>query len=109
MPKRAGHWIAVVRLALVIVAIVDVSITRFPPGYELWAWLVVAFFAASAVFSAWLTRIGLGSRTRAQARALAIALDAVSVIGVMAVFSYQSAQPYRALYLLPIVEAALRF
>jgi len=109
VPKRAGHWIAVVRLALVVVAIVDVSITRFPPGYELWAWLVVTFFAASAVFSAWLARIGLGIRTRARARALAIALDAVSVIGFMAAFSYQSAQPYRALYLLPIVEAALRF
>jgi signal transduction histidine kinase len=107
--RRPGQWIALVRLALVVVAVVDVSITHFPQGYESWAWFVVGFFAASAVFSAWLTRVELDRRTRVRARALAIGLDAASVIGFIAVFSYQSAQPYRALYLLPIVEAALRF
>jgi signal transduction histidine kinase len=109
MPRRAGQWIAVVRLALVVVAIVDVSLTHFPPGYATWAWIVTGFFAASALFSAWLTRVELERRARVQARALAIALDGVAVIGFVAVFSYQSGEPYRALYLVPIAEAALRF
>jgi signal transduction histidine kinase len=30
-------------------------------------------------------------------------------IGIIAVFSYQAGEPYRALYLIPIAEAALRF
>src|SRR5207237_224076 len=41
--------------------------------------------------------------------ALAIALDAVVVIGLLAVFSHHPGEPYRALYLVPIAEAALRF
>jgi len=107
--KRPGHWIALFRLALVAVAAVDVAVTSFPAGYEPWAWLVVGFFAGSALIGAWLSRVELDRPARVRARATMIALDAVVVIGVVAVFSYQSAQPYRALYLLPIVEAALRF
>jgi signal transduction histidine kinase len=109
VPRRAGQWIAVVRIALVIVAVVDVSLTTFPAGYAVWAWIVTGFFVASALFSAVLTRVALDRRARVRARALAIALDAVVVIGYVAVFSYQSGEPYRALYLLPIAEAALRF
>jgi signal transduction histidine kinase len=107
--RRPGHWIALVRLALVIVAVVDVAITDFPAGYELWAWVVVGFFALSAALAAWLTGVELARPARVRARAAMIALDAVVVIGFIAAFSYQSAQPYRALYLLPIVEGALRF
>src|SRR5207253_9634448 len=109
VPRRAGHWIAIVRAALVAVAVVDVWFTHFRARYEPWAWLVVGFFGASAVFSAWLTRVELGRTARVRARALSIALDAATVLGFLAVFSYQAGQPYRALYLLPIVEAALRF
>jgi len=109
MPRRAGQWIAVVRLALVVVAIIDVSLTNFPPGYGPWAWLVVGFFAASAAFAAWLTRVQLDRSARVRARAFVIALDAAAAVGFFAVFSYQSGEPYRALYLIPIGEAALRF
>jgi signal transduction histidine kinase len=107
--SRPGHWIAVVRLALVLVAAVDVAVTDFPHGYQPWAWTVVGFFAVSAAFAAWLTRIELERAARTHARAAMIALDAAVVIGFLAVFSYQATQPYRALYLLPIAEAALRF
>ena len=109
MPKRAGQWIAGVRLVLAVVAIADVSWTSFPPGYGVWAWLVAAFFSASALFAALLTRVELDRRARVRARALVIALDAVAAAGFLAVFSYQSGEPYRALYLIPIGEAALRF
>ena len=109
MPSRSGQWFALVRLALVAVAAADVGLTRFPSGYRPWAWGVVGFFAAAAVLSGWLTHVTLGPRARVRARVLAIALDAAVVLGILSVFSFEPAQPYRALYLLPIVEAALRF
>jgi signal transduction histidine kinase len=109
VPRRAGHWIAGVRLAIAIVAILDVHFTNFPPGYEVWAWLVAAFLTASALLAAALTRVELDRPARHRARVLIIVLDGLAVIGFIAVFSYQSAEPYRALYLLPIGEAALRF
>ena len=90
MPRRAGQWIAVVRLVLAVVAVVDVSLTDFPPGYGLGAWVVAGFFAVSAVFAALSTRVVLDRRARVRVRALAIALDAATAVGFIAVFSYQS-------------------
>jgi len=108
-PRRTGQWLALLRATLVVVAIIDVSVTDFPSAYEPWAWAVTGFFAASALVSttfAWRT---LGPAARARARVLAILLDSITAVGYVAVFSYQSGEPYRALYLVPIAEAALRF
>ena len=109
MPRRPGHWLLALRAALVVVAAVDVGLTDFPRGYEPWAWAVVGFFAASTALSAVLARMHLGRQARDGARILAITLDAIAAVGFVAVFSYQSGEPYRALYLVPIAEAALRF
>jgi signal transduction histidine kinase len=38
-----------------------------------------------------------------------IVCDGLAAVGFIAVFSYQAGEPYRALYLIPIAEAALRF
>jgi signal transduction histidine kinase len=108
-PSRQGHWLVLLRAALVVVAIVTVSLTDFPPSYEPWAWAVVAFFAVMTVISGVLTWIDLDRADRVRARALLIVGDGVVVIGIIAVFSYQPLEPYRALYLIPIAEAALRF
>ncbi len=109
MPRRPGHWFVVLRTSLVFVAIVDVSLTDFPSSYRPWAWAVVAFFAASTLLSGAIAWVELSRAGRARARILAICLDGISAIGFVAVFSYQSGEPYRALYLVPIAEAALRF
>jgi signal transduction histidine kinase len=109
MPRRPGHWLLTLRAALVVVAIVDVAVTDFPERYRWWAWGVVGFFAASTALSAALARTPLDRTARVRARALAIVLDAVAAIGFVAVFSYQPGEPYRALYLVPVAEAALRF
>jgi signal transduction histidine kinase len=109
MPRRAGEWMALIRLGLVGVAIGDVAVTHEPGQYRTWAWVVVAFFAASALFTAALTRVELTRGERVRARVLAIVFDAISAVGLIAVFSYQSGSPYRALYFVPLVEAALRF
>ena len=106
--SRPGRWLVLLRAALVVVAIVAVAVSNFPPGYEPWAWAVVGFFAVVTVVSGILSAVELDRRTRARARVLLIASDAVSAIGFIAVFSYESGEPYRALYLIPIAEAALR-
>ena len=109
MPRRPGHWFVLLRVALAGVAVVVVSLTDFPRSYGAWAWAVVGFFAAATALSAALAGKRLDRAARGRARVLAIALDAVATIGFVAVFSYQGGEPFRALYLVPIAEAALRF
>jgi signal transduction histidine kinase len=108
-PRRQGEWLVLLRIALVVVAAVTVSVTHFPPSYVAWAWSVVFFFAVVTAVSAALTRVQLDRAARARARALLIVSDGIVGIGVIAVFSYEAGEPYRALYLIPIAEAALRF
>jgi signal transduction histidine kinase len=109
VPRRPGQWFVLLRAVLVVVAIVDVSLTRFPAGYRPWAWGVVGFFAASTALSAMVARRELDRAARGRARLAAIVLDGMAAIGFVAVFSYQAGEPYRALYLVPIAMAALRF
>jgi signal transduction histidine kinase len=109
VPRRMGHWFVLLRALLVVVAAVTVSLTSFPSAYEPWAWAVVGFFAAATVFTGALAWIELDRAARVRARVVSIVLDGIVGIGVVAVFSYQPGEPYRALYLIPIAEAALRF
>jgi signal transduction histidine kinase len=109
MLNRPGRWLVLLRASLVVAATVAVAVTNFPASYRAWAWGVVGFFAAVTVLSAALSAIELGRAPRVRARALLIALDAVVAVGFIAVFSYQAGEPYRALYLIPVAEAALRF
>jgi hypothetical protein len=67
------------------------------------------FFVATTVLSAVLSVVELGRAARVRARVLLIVCDGIVAIGFVAVFSYQAGEPYRALYLIPIAEAALRF
>ena len=109
VPRRPGHWFVLLRTALVVVAVVDVALTDFPHAYRPWAWAVVAFFVVATALSGAFATAELGRGARQRARLLAICLDAIAAVGFVAVFSYQSAEPYRSLYLIPIAEAALRF
>jgi signal transduction histidine kinase len=109
MLDRPGRWLVLLRAVLVLVSAIAVGLTDFPPSYEPWAWAVVGFFAAVTVFSGALSEIELGPVARVRARLLLLSLDAVVAIGFIAVFSYQAGEPWRALYLIPIAAAALRF
>jgi signal transduction histidine kinase len=107
--SRPGRWLVLLRAGLLVFAAIAVGITDFPPGYEPWAWGVVGFFALVTVASAVLSAVELDRTARAWARALLIVCDGLAAVGFIAVFSYQEGEPYRALYLIPIAEAALRF
>jgi len=107
--SRPGRWLVLLRAALVVFGTIAVALTDFPPSYEPWAWAVVGFFAAVTVFSAVLSAVELGPVTRARARILLLALDAVVAIGFVSIFSFETGEPWRALYLIPIAAAALRF
>jgi signal transduction histidine kinase len=109
MLDRPGRWLVLLRAVLVVVGAIAVGVTNFPPGYGPWAWAVVGFFAAVTVVSGVLSGVELGSAARVRARVLLLVLDAVAAIGFIAVFSYQTGEPWRALYLVPVAAAALRF
>ena len=109
MLSRPGRWLVLLRAALVVVGAIAVALTDFPPSYEPWAWAVVGFFAAVTVFSGVLSMVELGPVTRVRARILLLALDAAVAIGFVSVFSFETGEPWRALYLIPIAAAALRF
>src|SRR5689334_21190014 len=107
--SRPGRWLVLLRAGLVVFSAIAVGVTHFPPGYEPWAWAVVGFFALVTVASGVLSALELDRTARAWARGLLIVCDGLIAIGFVAVFSYQTGEPYRALYLIPIAEAALRF
>jgi signal transduction histidine kinase len=109
MLNRPGRWLVLLRAALVVVSAIAVGLTDFPPSYTAWAWAVVGFFAAVTVFSGVLSVVELDPVSRVRARVLLLALDAVVAIGFIAVFSFEAGEPYRALYLIPVAAAALRF
>jgi signal transduction histidine kinase len=109
MLSRPGRWLVLLRAVLVVVGAIAVALTDFPASYRPWAWAVVGFFAAVTVFSGVVSGVELGPAARVRARVVLLALDALVAIGFVAVFSYQSGEPWRALYLIPIAAAALRF
>jgi signal transduction histidine kinase len=109
MLSRPGRWLVLLRAALVGVGAIAVALTTFPPSYERWAWAVVGFFAAVTIFSGALSVTELEPVARVRARVLLLALDAAAAIGFIAVFSFEKGEPWRALYLIPVAAAALRF
>jgi len=107
--NRPGRWLVLLRAALVVVGAIAVALTDFPPSYEGWAWAVVGFFAAVTVFSGVLSVVDLDPTDRIRARIVLLGLDAVVAIGFISIFSFETGEPWRALYLIPIAAAALRF
>jgi signal transduction histidine kinase len=101
--------IAVVRLAIVPLALVKILVDRdgFPDGYEEAAWIVLAAHALVAVALFFLTsrrRGGLGLIAL-----LSVLADTVLATAWMFVFAWEPGQPLRSLLFLVVVEAAVFF
>jgi signal transduction histidine kinase len=107
MAREAEVWIARVRLLAIVFAIVQVGLFSedYPAGYETYAWIVTAIFAAGAI------ALFFASAT-ANVRAVgivALVFD-VCVIGAYAtVYSYEYGSPTRWAFIFVVVEGALRY
>lgn len=106
---RLIRILALIRVALVPLVVAKVLFDRseFPRGYEAAAWVVVAAGAAIA-----LALLVLAYTWRARPRylaALGTAGDLAFATGLMSAFSWEPAQPLRAVLFLVVLEAALFF
>ena len=107
MAREAEVWIARVRLLAIVFAIVQVGVFSedYPAGYETYAWIVTAIFAAGAIALFFAS-------TRADVRAVgivALVFD-VCVIGAYAtLYSYEYGSPTRWAFIFVVVEGALRY
>jgi signal transduction histidine kinase len=101
--------LSLVRLALVPLVVVKILLdeANFPPGYEEAAWLVVAFHLVLGLL---LALLALRWRRRLRELALLnVVADTAIVTALIFVFSWEPAQPLRALLFLVVLEAALFF
>jgi len=102
------RWIARVRVGAALFAAVEVGLftETFPPGYELWAWIVTALFAAGAMALLVVSRSGEPVRWLP---AVALAFDTAAIASFGVVFAYEYGSPTRWALILAVVEGALRF
>ena len=101
--------LAVVRLAIVPLALVQLVIERedFPPDYQAAAWAALAIQVAVA---AALVPLAFSRRARPRLVALlGLAFDTVLSSALMLVYSFEPGQPLRTLLFLVVLEAALLF
>jgi signal transduction histidine kinase len=99
-------WIAVVRLAAVPFAVLQVALsTDYPNGYEAVAWLLTGILAAGAVALYLEVRRGVSRRLEAAAMVFDFAI--VSAFTVL--FAFEVGTPTRQLLFLAIVAGAARF
>lgn len=96
------------RLVAVPFVLLEILIERgnYPAGYERWAWVAGAVFAAGA------GALFFARRRAPEARglgAVAFAFDTVLVSAWVAIYSFEPSSPVRQLLFLPVVEAALRY
>lgn len=105
------RWISWVRLLGVPFAVVEVGVvSSYPPGYELWAWMVTAVLAVGAVAVWLLARHELALRAQKLLGFAALALDTgVIAAYVVVYYAYEPDTPVRQIMILPVVEGAVRY
>ncbi|MDQ2983735.1 MAG: ATP-binding protein [Actinomycetota bacterium] len=108
--RAVSRWFALMRLAAVPVAIVEVWTTHdFPGGYRTWAWVTCAVLAMGALVLAAFTWQDLSLTGRQRLAELALAFDTAIVYAFVFLYAWRSGQPTWSLFFLPVVEGALRF
>lgn len=99
-------WIAVVRLLLVPLAILQVSLASgYPAGYDRVAWLLVAALAVGAV----VLYAELRYASTQVFQIVAMTFDFSIIAAFVLLFTFESGTPSRQLLFLAIVAGAARF
>jgi len=106
-PREVELWIARVRLAAVCFAVLEVGILseNYPPGYENYAWIATAVFAAGAVAL-------YAASTRGDPRVVglvALLFDTAVIAAFATMYSYEYGSPTRWALMFVVTEAALRY
>ncbi|HEV8686472.1 MAG TPA: ATP-binding protein [Gaiellaceae bacterium] len=108
--EQAERWLANVRLGAVLFAVVEVGVfTEFyPDGYQRWAWVLTAVFAAGAalLFAVSRNERIVGSSAFGW---ISLVFDAAVIGGYALLYSYEYGSPTRYALIFAVVEAALRF
>src|SRR3954462_9242074 len=105
--REVELWIARVRLAAVCFAVLEVGILseNYPPGYENYAWIATAVFAAGAVAL-------YAASTRGDPRVIglvALLFDTAVIAAFATMYSYEYGSPTRWALMFVVTEAALRY
>jgi signal transduction histidine kinase len=107
--RRVANLFPTVRLLAVPVAVFQVLVSDFPPGYRPWAWSACAGFALGAVVLFVVTRRAPTAERRARIAEFALAFDIFVSFAFIFLYAFVDGQPLWALYYVPVLEAALRF
>jgi signal transduction histidine kinase len=99
-------WIAIVRLAAVAFAVLEVAATaRYPGGYQQAAWILTAVLGIGAVVLYALVRRGVTPAVEIAAMAFDFAIISAFVV----LYAFEAGTPTRALLFLAIALGASRF
>ncbi len=110
-PRRPVElWIAWVRLAAVVFAILEVGLlsSQFPPRYESAAWLVTGVFFVGAAALVLLAQRSDDRQLR-RLGAIALVFDTAIVWSYATIFTYEYGNQTRWATIFVLVEAALRY
>jgi signal transduction histidine kinase len=108
--RAIERWIGWIRLGGVPFAIFQVSIgSGYPAGYQRWAWVTTALFAAGALLLFWLSRQEWQRAAQIRLGVVALTFDFAVVSAYVLIYSFEQGSPVREVMFLPLVEAALRY
>jgi signal transduction histidine kinase len=107
--REVERWIAWVRAAAVVFAIVEVGVftAYHPPGYEKWAWALTGAFAVGAGVLLLLSRREIAGSPLVAA--LALLFDTAVICGYALLYSFEYGSPTRWALIFVVVEGALRY
>ncbi len=108
--RQTERWIAYVRAAAVVCAVVQVLVVNnYPPGYERKAWIVTIGFAIGAALLLARSRIDLPRPRQVALSVTSLVFDIAIVSAYLLVYNFERASPIRQLFYLVVIEGAIRF
>jgi signal transduction histidine kinase len=104
-------WIAWIRLAAVVWAVLEVGVVThdYPESYRGYAWAVTGVLGVGALAFALLARRDFDRRGWTAVNLAAVAFDTAIVYAYFWVYEFEDGIPTRGLIYLAVVEAAIRF